>query len=662
MTTNYLDDNATFSSHLVEQSVASMVLPSVTIADFLPPQLDKIPPDLKEKPQWVVWRAEGQVNTKPIKVPYDPTLPNSRAKSNDSHTWGTYAQAEAAYLEGGYTGMGFVLNGNGVVGIDIDHCVANGTPSTGSMKLMQNLGVEYIETSPSGTGIRGFGYAENLEKGVNGKVDGLKVELYSDLRFLTVTGHVLRSGPLSALQGFTELANKIRGNAGTKSVMGAAVGVQEDRHALWMGQVISGDVYHDSLRDLAGSMIASGMQAGAVVSSLRGLMHASLGPRDDRWKTRKDEIPKLVDSAVKKFSPSVVDLTRILMSTKTAADVQMSATRFKVLSASEIAQSAPIAWTIRGLLPKTGLAALYGASGSGKSFLALDMSASIAAGNKDWYGLRVSNCPVTYCVLEGEAGMGKRVAAWEAHTQIEIADKLRFIAQPFDITVASDVQELAEAIRAAGGADGLIVLDTLNRAAPGADENSSKDMGEIIANAKALQQLTGGMVLLVHHTGKDESKGMRGHSSLFAAMDAVVAVMNSREKGLSWCVAKSKDDVTGTTYPFRLEQVVVGTDEEGEDITSCIAVSVAPPFALRKTKRLGSHQETAMKALNALLGKVGKDAAGISIEEAVEAVAGEINVGPKHKRLRAKEAIEALSLKQYIEIDEHRVRPGPALQ
>lgn len=493
-------------------------LPYANDNGILLPKFENIPAELKGKPNWVVWRLEGQVGMKRIKVPYDPTLLNSRAKSNDSQTWGTFEQAEAAYLEGGYTGVGFVLNGDGVVGIDLDNCVMDGVPSAPAMDLMRQLGVTYIETSPSGTGIRGFGYAENLAKGVNGKFGDIKVELYSDLRFLTVTGHVLSDGPLNQLSGFNELANKIRSSPASTHDGRACLGAQEDRHAAWFAQILSGEVYHDTLRDLAGSMVASGMQPGAVVSSLRGLMQNSCGPRDDRWRERNDEIPKLVDSAVKKFSPNVVDVSRIMgivqaKQEPAANDDAPMVTRFKVLTAAAVAQSAPIAWTIRGVLPKTGLAALYGASGSGKSFLALDLSASVAAAVGEWYGKRVTACPVTYCVLEGEAGMGKRVAAWEAHHQKAIANNLRFIVQPFDITSPNDVEELAMAIRAASGADGLIVLDTLNRAAPGADENSSKDMGVIIANAKALQQIAGGMVLLVHHTGKDESKGMRGHSA-----------------------------------------------------------------------------------------------------------------------------------------------------
>jgi hypothetical protein len=110
------------------------------------------------------------------------------------------------------------------------------------------------------------------------------------------------------------------------------------------------------------------------------------------------------------------------------------------------------------------------------------------------------------------------------------------------------------AIRAAGWSGGVLCLDTLNRAAPTADENSSRDMGEILEAAKRLQAATGGLVVLVHHTGKDSSRGLRGHSSLFAAMDAAVEVsrdgdrhtFESAEKGrFTGCTAHWHNAATG---------------------------------------------------------------------------------------------------------------------
>ncbi|MEM8514454.1 hypothetical protein RCH14_003799 [Massilia sp. MP_M2] len=620
------------------------------------PKFDNIPLELKAKPNWVVWRLEGKPGAKPIKVPYNPKLLNSRAKSNDSQTWGTHEDAVTAYMEGGYTGVGVMLNGDGLVGIDLDHCVIDGMPSAAATDLMQHLGVTYIEISPSGTGLRGFGYAHNLEKGVNGTIEDLKVELYSNLRFLTVTGHALTMGPLSELTGFKELAAKVRKDSGADVIERAAVGALFDRHAVWISQILSGEVYHDALRDLAGSMVASGTQPGAVVSWLRGLMRSSQGPHDARWAARMDEIPKLVSSAVAKYTPQTVDLRRLLQLNDVASTSCEQSSRFKVLTAAQLTQAEPIKWAVRGLLPQVGLAALYGPSGAGKSFLALDLSASVASGITQWYGMRVTQCPVTYCVLEGEGGMGKRVAAWEKYNARKMPNTLHFIVEQFDITLGTDVEELALAIRTANGADGLIILDTLNRAAPGSDENSSKDMGTIIANAKALQQLTGGMVLLVHHTGKDESKGMRGHSSLFAAMDCVIGVMRTKGEGLGWTVAKSKDDETGTQHAFRLEQVVAGQDEDGEDITSCVAVSIAPPFAQKGARKLGQHQRTARDVLLNLFNESEGDSQ-VTYVTAYGAIAAAIETDPKHKRERAKQAVTALAAHGMIEMtDTHVVR------
>lgn len=120
-----------------------------------------------------------------------------------------------------------------------------------------------------------------------------------------------------------------------------------------------------------------------------------------------------------------------------------------------------------------------------------------------------------------------------------------------------------------------MVLDTLNRAAPGTDENSSQDMGRIIAACKHLQGLVGGLVVLVHHTGKDAAKGLRGHSSLFAALDAAVEVTRTEERR-AWKLAKSKDGRDGDGEPFMLEQVELGQDGDGEPLSSCVVVRGEP--------------------------------------------------------------------------------------
>ncbi len=326
------------------------------------------------------------------------------------------------------------------------------------------------------------------------------------------------------------------------------------------------------------------------------------------------------------------------------------AKRFELLSGDDLCNAPPMRWMVRGVLPADGLAALYGASGSGKSFLVLDLAFAIACGDAAWFGRRVTQAPVTYVCLEGEAGMGKRVKAWKLHNEKLLPQSLRFTVKPFDL-LSDDVTELAKEIIAKGGAGGMVVIDTLNRAAPGADENSSVDMGNLIAAAKQLQSLIGGLVLLVHHTGKDTSKGLRGHSSLYAALDSAVEV-TATDTRKAWSVAKSKDDITGDAHPFKLEIVQVGIDDEGDVITSCVIVPDDSAEAKQKAKRptLRVNQKIANEALGDALRKSphnGKEGAPvgrpcIQYADAVAIVAELIPADAKHKTTRAKTAITGL--------------------
>lgn len=154
---------------------------------------------------------------------------------------------------------------------------------------------------------------------------------------------------------------------------------------------------------------------------------------------------------------------------------------------------------------------------------------------------------------------------------------------------------MVEAIRGAGAEGGVVVIDTLNRATPGADENSSVDMGQAIAGANAIQRGLGGLVLLVHHTGKDASKGLRGHSSLLAALDAAIEVRRDGE-ARSFALAKAKDGAEGHVQHFTLDVVDLGIDEDGDPITSC---RVRPVDRVVKAKALSPLQRLGMDAFMA---------------------------------------------------------------
>lgn len=318
--------------------------------------------------------------------------------------------------------------------------------------------------------------------------------------------------------------------------------------------------------------------------------------------------------------------------------------RYRLLSSAELLAMPPTQWRVRGVLPASGIAAMYGPSASGKSFLALDMAAAIAVG-RSWFGCRVESAPVVYAALEGEGGFRVRVQAWEMNRGHKLPEALRLMLQPFKLTEPQDVEDLAE-VTPRGA---VVFLDTLNRAAPTSDENSSKDMGEILEAAKRLQALTQGLVILVHHTGKDATKGLRGHSSLFAALDAAVEVSREGERR-EWRVAKSKDSADGVSKAFRLQVEMLGADDLGDPITSCVVIPDTGSEEVQRVKLpAGGNQRIVLDAIRPLFkaGEMGKPGAPplkpcIELEAAISKAAGHLTCEAHRKASRAREAITGL--------------------
>jgi hypothetical protein len=326
---------------------------------------------------------------------------------------------------------------------------------------------------------------------------------------------------------------------------------------------------------------------------------------------------------------------------------------YMLLSGNDLRALPPVKWRLKGVFPYEGLAALYGPSASGKSFLALDLSIALSEGN-NWFGLRTTQSKVIYVALEGESGFKNRVAAWELENQRPLPSNMFMVMQPFQITNSSNVDELAGTVPH----ESVLIVDTLNRAAPTSDENSSKEMGEILQACKRLQGLIGGLVVLVHHTGKDTTRGARGHSSLFAALDGAVEVtrlVNSR----SWSIAKAKDGEDGKDFSFKLKVQNLGKDLDGDEVTSC-TIEQALPNIFVKPPPQGAKQQSAFKALKGHIATFVKTPLGIAggpggvacmkFEDAVIFLAGTLATTAKNKRTNeARRLLKGLSFSGHID-------------
>jgi primase-polymerase (primpol)-like protein len=114
---------------------------------------------------------------------------------NDASSWSRFDDVQNA---GKGDGFGFVLNGDGVVCIDLDDCVVDGVVSDGAQTFIDLMPKTFVELSPSGRGLHvwGFGRVEQGRKFVR---NGVKVEVYGDARFMTVTGRAIVDAPFAEL-------------------------------------------------------------------------------------------------------------------------------------------------------------------------------------------------------------------------------------------------------------------------------------------------------------------------------------------------------------------------------------------------------------------------------------------------------------------------------
>jgi len=186
-----------------------------------------------------------------------------------------------------------------------------------------------------------------------------------------------------------------------------------------------------------------------------------------------------------------------------------------------LSQPRTIPFLVDQLLPMLGLIGLWAASNVGKSFLALDLCLHIALG-WPWHGRAVRRGAVLYIFGEGAFGMAARVAAWcEAHDVAPAALDPWIVWRdvPLNITSADLRARVAAELAALTLSPDLIVLDTLAANSPaGFDENSTPHMVEMMRAAGELQAELGTAVMLVHHTGHDQSRE-RGNYAFRAACD-----------------------------------------------------------------------------------------------------------------------------------------------
>lgn len=645
-------------------------------ADILPitPHLQTLqaPNPLRALPGWLIWRFEER-DGDTVKVPYYAHGGKRLGRQGDPKDKGqlvTFEAARRAAASKGFTGVGFAtLPEFGITALDFDDCVTEHGLNADVERIVTGT---YAEYSPSGQGVRAFmagSFGANRKSHASAVQWGL--EVFSTKGFVTFTGAALEITELTGCENVVAPINApIRAEylrrfgdssarAGTDEPMGLTV---------------------DQLRECLGSLEPDMEYTGWLQAGM-AIHHETQGSIEglelwDDWSATGAKYPgrESMEGRWDGFGRSdgayVTAGTLLKMAREAGSEVGQVAARadfavipepehppgghFKIRSAADfVAQVKPVHWLIKNFLPHATLGVLYGESSSGKSFLAFDMCAALGRG-VSWNNATTRCARVLYVVAEGVGGFNQRIRAY-CHQQ-GIQSEALGIDVISDVTPnlldAGHVTNLIADIKALGPYD-LIVMDTFAQVTPGGNENSGEDMGRALAYCRKISQSSGAMVLLIHHSGKDASKGARGWSGLRAACDVELEVTRFENERCVQ-VTKLKDGRDGAQFGFKLLDVILGQDDEGDDITSCVVEYGAVKAGRgRKPTKIGDNERLVLSVLHDLAGlAAGGKVAQIKL---LDAVKGQMTYDPTKRDQRAGralQAIEALQSKKLVAVGE----------
>lgn len=632
------------------------------------------PGELRELRGWLVWRfVQDPGEQKPRKVPFY-VRGRARGKQGtpeDRAQLVTFEEADAARARGNFDGVGFCpLPEWGIAALDFDNCIADGKVHDEVERLVAGT---YAEVSPSGRGVRAFVRGDLGNRKAHGEPFG--IETFSSRGYVTFTGQPLEITRL--LEAETTIASvspeqqaycaaRFRRDinsepAATSPV--APLGLNREQICQALAALDPDCGYDEWLRvgmALHHETAGEGLDAWDEWSS-RGSKYPGRDLLEGKWDGfgRGGQRPTTAHFLINLANSrgAGLDLAQLQaddFDVVEAAPLPAKPLKFPLLSVSDLLAQKPPAWLVKGVVPQAELMVIFGESGSGKSFVVLDLFAAMARG-VPWLGLPTRQGRVIYIAAEGRAGFGKRVAAYCKARDLEpgvLQGRFAVLPDTPNLLQRDDASEVVRTVVAAGGA-AVVVVDTFAQVTPGANENAGEDMGKALANCKAIHRATGALVVLVHHTGKDQSRGARGWSGLKAAADAEIEISKTLA-GRAIRVTKQKDGEDGRVWGFELDQVVLGADEDGDAITSCVVREVVAPVR-HQIARLGKWQRAALDAVTEL-GGTGEGAP----EAAVITAAIQIEAPEQGKRDRraeyVRDALAELANRNVLEIADGRYR------
>lgn len=274
--------------------------------------------------------------------------------------------------------------------------------------------------------------------------------------------------------------------------------------------------------------------------------------------------------------------------------------------ANEVRATVAADYSIKGIIEQGSTSIWFGPPGTYKTFLLLSAQMAVASG-REFFGHKVRQGRTLYLALEGRGGIDRRVRAlierFGPCTDFGVADERLALLTADGARAARANGPHVEALRKAITENEIrfVVIDTINLALGGSDENDNGVMGLLIGLANELAQSTGCHIAFIAHSAKSGTlSGPRGGGAQKGNSDLVVAI--NLEDGVAKASSYAPDGKSKDGEPFaisfKLERVELGRDADGDVISSCIVVPAEPEDA--QAPRLRGQAAVALRELQNL--------------------------------------------------------------
>lgn len=500
---------------------------------------DNVPQELKSIPRWVGFT--------PDKIPMQAN--NVKASSTNPTTWSTFERACEFASTDGLAGVGFVFDGDGIVGIDLDACVNDGEPEPWALEVISQFD-SYTEYSPSGNGIHI--YCRGRKPVCSSKKE--QVECYATTRYFTVTGNQYgKCNEIKECQAAINWLCRAYLNWDQEQIKKdkkqEKVGVQFDDQE-------TARICLKLLLPWRADEYSEWVKIGMVLYSLNlydaWVDFSKSSPKFDENKCRKkwpSLVPKLAniswliakareDVGVDKvaemlghnMTPHRAGKIAAMDDSVEGSQVSSAASEISCIDLSTI-KPQKVDWLWHPYIPRGMVSMLIGHPGVGKSTMLIDIVARVSTTGVMPDGQIIPTCKVGIGMVEDDLTRVTVPRLLAAGANLDNIKSLDGITKPnsssvMPIKLPQHADRIKEFIEQHG--IGLLVLDPITAYMGGSDNNAQQDVRDALQPLSKIAHQTNCAIYLTNHT----SKGWKEQDAAFIGLGSVAFTAVSRVQTL----------------------------------------------------------------------------------------------------------------------------------